>query len=92
MKVSEITTKDIADYIKVSDSVELQIYIDISKSFIKNFTGLTLEQIDEHEDFTIVVYILSQDMYDNRTLYVDKNSLNKTVSTILGMHCLNLGV
>lgn len=91
-KVSDITTKDIAEYIKVPDSQDLQTYIDVSKSFITNYTGLALENLDEHEDFVIVVYILSQDMYDNRTLYVDKSELNRVVSTILDMHRQNLGV
>jgi len=34
--------------------------------------------------------ILCQDMYDNRSMYVDKNNLNKVVETILGMHSVNL--
>ena len=46
--------------------------------------------VDAFEDFVIVVYVLCQDMYDNRTLYVDKSNLNKVVETILGMHCINL--
>lgn len=46
--------------------------------------------IDAYEDFTIVVYILCQDMYDNRSLYIDESNLNKVVDTILGMHCTNL--
>jgi hypothetical protein len=46
--------------------------------------------IDAFEDFVIVVYVLCQDMYDNRSMYVEKNNLNKVVETILGMHCVNL--
>ena len=46
--------------------------------------------IDAFVDFVIVVYILCQDMYDNRSMYVDKNNLNKVVDSILGMHCTNL--
>ena len=37
-----------------------------------------------------VVFILCQDMWDNRTLYVDKSNLNKVVDTILGMYSVNL--
>lgn len=46
--------------------------------------------LDAYPDFVIVVYVLVQDMYDNRSLYVDKNNLNKVVDTILGMHSINL--
>lgn len=45
---------------------------------------------DGFEDFAIVVYILVQDMYDNRTLYVEKDNVNRVVESILGMHCVNL--
>lgn len=46
--------------------------------------------LDAYEDFVIVVYVLCQDMYDNRTYYVDKTNLNRVVEAILGMHCVNL--
>ena len=101
MKVSEITIDDIADYIRlieVSDSEkkELQTYLNVAKNFISNYTGIQIssdieeaETLDSHEDFIIVVYILCQDMYDNRSLYVDSKSINKTVQTILDMHTRN---
>jgi hypothetical protein len=46
--------------------------------------------IDAFEDFVIAVYVLCQDMYDNRSMYVDKTSMNRVVETILGMHSINL--
>lgn len=165
MKVSEITSSNIASYLKLEtgeyETEELQMYIDTAKTFIKSYTGLKDETvtdesigtgdgittvfytlntpvaagslkvyidgvektlgtdytvdynkgkiefitapvdkstitatytygIDAYEDFSIVVYILCQDMYYNRSLYVDKSCLNKVVDTILGMHCVNL--
>ena len=90
MKVSEITTEIVADYIKVPDNENLQMYIDTSKAFIKEYTNI--KNIDEYEEFSIVVLVLCQDMYDNRTLYVDKTNLNKVIATTLDMHRKNLGV
>jgi len=92
MKVSTLTYQDIADYIRLSEISEtdkklLNQLLSIAKAFIKDNTGV--ENLDDHEDFIIVVYILCQDMYDNRTLYVDKSNLNKVVETILGMHSNN---
>ena len=91
-KVSEITYSDIAEYIRVPDDEQntLENMLTIAKAFIKSYTGLNDEQVDEHADFVIVVFILCQDMWDNRTLYVDSNNLNKVVETILGMHSVNL--
>jgi hypothetical protein len=42
--------------------------------------------LDEFDDFVIVIFILCQDMYDNRTLYVDNTNLNKVVESIIGMY------
>ena len=92
MKVSTITENDIANYIRLQEVDEadkklLTALITIAKKFITENTGV--KDLDEYDDFLIVVFILSQDMYDNRTLYVDKNNLNKVVETILGMHSRN---
>jgi len=92
MKVSDITYNEIADYIRLTevspeDETLLTALIGIAKAFIKDNTGV--EDLDEFDDFVIVVFILCQDMYDTRALYVDKTNLNKVVETILGMHSLN---
>lgn len=94
MKVSEITADDLSAYIRLDldDNTELQLknLLNIAKEYIKSYTGMTAEEMDEHEDIVIVIYILVQDMYDNRTLYVDKTNLNKTVENILNMYSRNL--
>lgn len=90
---SDITTKDLAEYIRiveVSDEDEntLSNLLEIAKTFISNYTGQT--DLDQFQDFIIVVFILCQDMWDNRTLYVDKATLSYPVETVLGMHSINL--
>jgi hypothetical protein len=88
-KVSEITAKEIADYIRLDDYEESEIstYLNIAKSYISNYTGIA--DLDEYADLIIVVYVLCQDMYDNRTMYVENGNLNKVVQTILDMHTMN---
>lgn len=92
-KVSDITYSDIASYIRLSEvSTSEQNYlttlINISKDFISKYTGIS--DLDNYPDLIIVVFVLCQDMYDTRTLYVDNSNLNKVVDTILGMHSINL--
>lgn len=99
MKVSEITIQNIADYLRLDDTAEslLTPILASAKQYISNYTGiptestdLSIKTLDDCEDFYIVVMILCQDMYDNRSMYVDKSNLNRVVETILGMHCINL--
>lgn len=102
-KVSDITYQNIADYIRVDvtndtkTQDELKTYLNISKEYISSYTGIPITKevgediktLDDYPDFIIVVYILCQDMYDNRSMYVDESNLNKVVQTILGMHAVN---
>ena len=92
MKVSEIGIDNLVEYMRLDDYEEDEIepLLTASKAFIRSYTELSDEEIDDHEDFYIVVMILCQDMYDNRVLYPDKNNLNRVVDTILGMHRKNL--
>jgi len=94
-KISEITYQDVAEYIRLSEVTQddqntLTNLINISKDYISKYTGVSVENLDNYNDMVIVVFILCQDMWDNRTMYVDNTNLNKVVETILGMHCINL--
>ena len=94
-KISEITYQDVAEYIRLSevtqdDQATLNNLINISKDYILKYTGIAVENLDNYNDMVIVVFILCQDMWDNRTMYVDNTNLNKVVETILGMHQINL--
>jgi len=92
-KVSEITTKDIFDFIHMDeitkdDEKQLSTILNVAKDYIKNYTDL--KDLDEYADLVIVVYILCQDMWDNRTMYIDKGNVNRVVQGILDMHVRNL--
>ena len=94
-KVSEITYQDVADYIRLSEVTQddqnyINTLISVAKDYIKKYTGIANEDLDNYEDLIIVVFVLCEDMYDNRSLYVDNTNLNKVVETILGLHSNNL--
>ena len=95
-KISDITAQDLADYIHFDEVLDsdttnlLNNLLSIAKTFVCQYTGRTPEECDTFPDFVIVIFILVQDMYDNRTLYIEKDNLNKVVDCILGMHSVNL--
>lgn len=100
-RVSDITVDNIANYLRLTEvseeeKKELKTFLKIAKNYISNYTGISekfenleTETLDSYPDFVIVVYILCQDMYDNRTMYVDSKNINNTVKTILDMHTRN---
>lgn len=101
-KVSAITYQNIADYIRVdvTDDIEMQnelkTYLNVAKEYISHYIGLPItsdeegaETLDSFSDLVIVVYILCQDMYDNRSMYTDGKAVNRTVESILNLHVRN---
>lgn len=94
-KVSEITPQDLAEYLRIVDADAndintLTTLLNVAKVYVGEYTGHTIEELDNYRDFVIVVMILVQDMWDNRTMYVESNNVNKVVESILGLHSVNL--
>lgn len=93
MKVSEVTLQIMKDYMRVDyddDNQQITAIMAAAKSYIMGYTGLSAESIDEKPDITVAFQVLINEMYSQRQLTVDKDKVNMVVSTILGMHCINL--
>lgn len=93
--ISQITAQDLADYIRIYEVTQddlntLNTLLTVAKNYVVNYTGQTIESMDTYQDIIIVILILVQDMWDNRTLYVDSNNVNMVVDSILGLHSVNL--
>lgn len=94
-KVSDITVQALADYLRVADPSEadntlLAAIIKAVPAYMAKYTGLSAAQLDESPDMVIAALCLAQDMYDNRSMYVDSTKQNLTVQSILDMHSINL--
>ncbi len=91
MKISEITLENVKHYLRITeadfeDDVLLTSILKSAKKYISSMTGLTDAELDEYVDLSVATLIICQDMYDNRSMYVDKNNINKTIDNILSMH------
>ena len=95
-KVSDITATDVANYLRIAelttdDTNFITTTIAVAKDYILKYTGIEDNtELDKYKDMIIVVFVLCQDMYDTRALYVDNSNVNKVVDTILGLHQRNL--
>ena len=94
-KVSDIKIDDLKSYLRLTevDKTEekfLNTILSSSINYVKNYTGLNDEEIDKYSDIVSVIFILCQDLYDNRCLYVENNNINKVVENILSLHSCNL--
>lgn len=97
MKVSELTIPIIANYCRImdddvsdSENLSLEAMKIAAISYARSYTGLSDLEMERHEDITIAILTLIADMYDNRSMIVDKNNVNRTADVILSMHAKNL--
>ena len=99
MKVSELTRGAVAEYCRIiledQTETELQVLDAMKEAAIQyctGYTGLTREELDEHEDITIAVMTLVSDMYDNRQMTVEKDKINPIAASALNLHSFNFVV
>ena len=98
MKLSTVTVKQTAEFLRLEDEEYddglLTGIMAAARAYIAGYTGIPAEgegeTLDDHEDITVAFLVLCQDMYDNRTLYVDSANVNLAVQSILDMHSVNL--
>lgn len=59
-------------------------------AYVCGQTGLEESELDEFEDITIAALTVISDMWDNRSLTIDRSNPNELVDNILFMHSTNL--
>ena len=93
MKISEIKIANIKEYLHVyhdEDDNLISAILVASKSFVRNYTGLSSESLDAKDDLSMAVFILSSELYDNRAYTVENTNVNPVIEAILNMHSVNL--
>lgn len=96
MKISELTKEYLADYLRLDEPgaielSELEAMKTAAIEYAKNYTGLSIEEMDLHEDITVAIMILVSDYFENRAMYLDYKykEENSAVAKLLSLHCVN---
>ena len=93
MKISEVTLAEVKNYLHVYHSEDDKLISGIliaARTFVKNYTGISPENLDTSEDLSMAVLILCAELYDNRVFTVEKNAVNPVIQALLDMHSVNL--
>lgn len=95
MTVSQLTPEIVISFSRIDEDAPDKdligsLFLPAAKEYVKGHTGLTDEAIDKHDDLPIAVCALCAHMYDNRSVEVASDKLNKVVSDILGRYDNNL--
>lgn len=97
MKISEIDQKVILNHIREIEDNLAPEDLDLLKAmktaavaYVKGQTGLEETELDSYEDLTIAVLTIISDMWDNRSMSIDRSNKNDMVENIIYMHSENL--
>ena len=91
MKVSEIPLPFLQDWLGLpedDDSLYQCLLAAISRA--SSYTGLTLAELDEHEDITMAVMGMVNDFYTNNRPDMAVMAINPMSKNILNMYSKNL--
>ena len=64
--------------------------IHISKAHISDYTGLSIEGINQKESLTMAYIALCVFLYDNRSMNIINDKQNAVIQSFLDSHCVNL--
>lgn len=94
MKINDVTVNDLKDYLNImhdEDDTLIRSILYGTRAYIKNYTGLTTENMDKYDELSITLFVIASEMYDNRLMTVDKISkVNPLVENMLNLHSVNL--
>ena len=87
MKVSEISTQQVVDYLRLDDPTEIEeteveMFMDSAKETIRAMTGLTDEEIDTHADMVHPFFLLVSEQFDNRNGHLESKQTTKNQSIL----------
>ncbi|MBR4627781.1 MAG: phage gp6-like head-tail connector protein [Ruminococcus sp.] len=94
MKISELTAAMVKDFTGISDEdsddIVGTLLMPAAKAYIVGYTGLTEEQLDDHDDLAAAFCVLVNDMFTNRDYTISSHrQLSPTVKNILSMYAVN---
>jgi hypothetical protein len=93
MKISEIGIADVVEYLRLEDGwyydEQINAIMAATKNYIMHYTGLTELELNQYDDIYIAYMVLCQHLYDNRSMFVDKDNVNLVVQSVLDMHRVN---
>ena len=96
MKLSEIDVSFVKEYLRQDgdeDDKLIGAILEGAKDYIVQYTGQSIDQLEESEELTIAVLVLCAEFYDNRTISVNDRlnlRVNMRLESLIGRHSVNL--
>ena len=76
LKFSELSFEDVATYLSFvteDDKPEVELYLNAAKSYIREYTSLTDEELDEKQYFIMPTLMLTSSFYENKSIEMNEN-------------------
>lgn len=96
MKLSEVNLNTIKLYLRIADDFDDDLILLLWHSvlnYISDYTGLTLDELDNHLSLVPVALLQLVNLYDNRTIETNEKGVavqNGYINSALNLYCKNL--
>lgn len=77
-------------YVSDEEWAYISSLLDAARAYIRDEIGVDDDYLDAHADLAVATLVMTADMYDERTRYVEHRYENRTVEAILSHHDFNL--
>lgn len=86
MKFSELNFDFVKQYLVITDEdrLEIEVYISAAKSYVKKYTRLTDEELDENEYIVMPTLMLVSSFYENKSTETT-NKINFVFTNLLNL-------
>lgn len=89
----EVDLNELKEFLNIYDDADDTLLKSLTlagKQYIKDYTGLTEEEmIEKKESLKIALFLIVSDLYDNRGQQSLQNKRNTMLTSILDMYCKN---
>ena len=89
----EVDLNELKEFLNIYDDADYTLLKSLTlagKQYIKDYTGLTEEEmIEKKESLKIALFLIISDLYDNRGQQSLQNKRNTMLTSILDMYCKN---
>ena len=92
MVISEVTATQVANFLNVDTSEEIDmgiienIIMPSAKKHLADYIAVTVAKLDDYEDLTIAYMALCSFLFDNRSMTADNPNANLVIESFINKH------
>lgn len=88
LTLATLTAPDLRLYGRIDEESDemLDALLEAARAFCLSYTGLRPDEAEKYPDIAVAALVVAADLYDTRSMTVERDTVNPTVRAILDLH------